>query len=115
MNDVTKSIVDAQRGGKNPEWVFPYQGRAIAKMNDSARKKARVRAATKWQEEMNEAAPKEFARVHDLKHYAVLGINGTGSVAGCGRQAYPSRIARCCSGTRTGALPRTIRHPILGT
>ncbi len=36
MNDVTKSIVDAQRGGKNPEWVFPYQGRAIAKMNDSA-------------------------------------------------------------------------------
>ena len=69
LNDVAKSVVDAQRG-KDADWVFPYQGRAIAKMNDSAWKKARVRAAKQWQEEMNETAPKEFARVrvHDLKH-----------------------------------------------
>ena len=44
LNDVAKSVVDAQRG-KNPVWVFPYKDRALAKMNDSDWKSARVRAA----------------------------------------------------------------------
>ncbi len=69
LNDVAKSVVDAQRGNDSA-WVFPYKDRALAKMNDSAWKNARVRAAKQWQAEMNEAAPEGFAhvRVHDLKH-----------------------------------------------
>ncbi len=69
LNDVAKSIVDAQRG-KDRVWVFPYRGRALAKMNDTAWKNARRRAAESWQKEMNETAPEGFRRirVHDLKH-----------------------------------------------
>lgn len=69
LNDVAKSIIDSQRG-KNSRWVFPYRGRAVGKMNDTAWKNARRRAAKQWQEEMNEPAPEDFARVrvHDLKH-----------------------------------------------
>jgi len=51
-------------------WVFPYKGRALAKMNDSGWKKARKRAARAWEEEMKEPAAEGFrrVRVHDLKH-----------------------------------------------
>lgn len=35
LNDVARSIVRKQRG-LDPEWVFPYEGRALHRMNDTA-------------------------------------------------------------------------------
>ena len=43
-NSVVKSIVGKQRG-ISKEWGFPYNGTERHRMNDSAWKKARVRAA----------------------------------------------------------------------
>ncbi|WP_236193570.1 tyrosine-type recombinase/integrase [Pseudomonas faucium] len=69
LNSVAKSIIEAQRGISR-EWVFPYNGTAMHRMNDSAWKKARVRAAKLWQEQHLRPAHPGFAsiRVHDLKH-----------------------------------------------
>nr|WP_238347532.1 MULTISPECIES: tyrosine-type recombinase/integrase [unclassified Pseudomonas] len=66
---VAKSIIERQRGVSN-EWVFPYNGTAMHRMNDSAWKKARVRAAKLWQEENLRPAHPGYAsiRIHDLKH-----------------------------------------------
>ncbi|NHC55376.1 site-specific integrase, partial [Pseudomonas sp. AU8050] len=50
LNSVARSIIEKQRG-ISKEWVFPYNGTAMHRMNDSAWKKARVRAAKLWQEE----------------------------------------------------------------
>lgn len=69
LNNVAKSIIDGQRGISR-EWVFPYNGTAMHRMNDSAWKKARMRAAKLWQEQHLRPAHPGFAsiRVHDLKH-----------------------------------------------
>ncbi len=69
LNSVAKSIIDGQRGISR-EWVFPYNGTGMHRMNDSAWKKARVRAAKLWQEQHLRPAHPGFAsiRVHDLKH-----------------------------------------------
>jgi len=69
LNDVAKSIIEGQRG-KDPMWVFPYRGRALCKMNDTAWKNARKRAGVAWQKEMKEPFPEGLrrVRVHDLKH-----------------------------------------------
>ncbi|VVO85195.1 tyrosine-type recombinase/integrase [Pseudomonas fluorescens] len=69
LNAVAKSVIDKQRG-LSKEWVFPYNGTALHHMNDSAWKKARVRAAKLWQEENLRPAHPGYAsiRVHDLKH-----------------------------------------------
>ncbi|MFF7108943.1 tyrosine-type recombinase/integrase [Pseudomonas sichuanensis] len=69
LNSVAKSIIEAQRGISR-EWVFPYNGTAMHRMNDSAWKKARMRAAKLWQEQHLRPAHPGFAsiRVHDLKH-----------------------------------------------
>jgi integrase len=69
LNGVAKSIIDMQRGISR-EWVFPYNGTGMHRMNDSAWKKARVRAAKLWQEQHLRPTHPGFAsiRVHDLKH-----------------------------------------------
>lgn len=69
LNSVARSIIDGQRGISR-EWVFPYNGTGMHRMNDSAWKKARVRAAKLWQEQHLRPAHPGFAsiRVHDLKH-----------------------------------------------
>lgn len=69
LNTVAKSIIEGQRGVSR-EWVFPYNGTGMHRMNDSAWKKARVRAAKLWQEQHLQPAHPGFAsiRVHDLKH-----------------------------------------------
>nr|WP_312158378.1 tyrosine-type recombinase/integrase [Pseudomonas juntendi] len=69
LNNVAKSIIERQRG-ISKEWVFPYNGTAMHRMNDSAWKKARVRAAKLWQEENLRPAHPGYAsiRIHDLKH-----------------------------------------------
>lgn len=55
LNDVAWSIVQAQRD-KHPIWVFPYRGRAIDKMNNTAWQTARRSVGL------------EMARIHDLRH-----------------------------------------------
>jgi integrase len=69
LNSVAKSIIDRQRG-ISKEWVFPYNGTAMHRMNDSAWKKARVRAAKLWQEKNLRPPHPGYAsiRIHDLKH-----------------------------------------------
>ena len=75
LNTVAVSVIAGQRG-LHPELVFPY-GKpdqsgptAVHRMNDSAWKKARARAADKWEKEHKTAAHPGFRsiRVHDLKH-----------------------------------------------
>ena len=69
LNGVAKSVIEKQRG-LSKEWVFPYDGTGMHRMNDSAWKKARVRAAKIWQEKYLRPALPGFAsiRIHDLKH-----------------------------------------------
>lgn len=69
LNSVARSIIEKQRGISR-EWVFPYNGTAMHRMNDSAWKKARGRAAKLWQEQHLRPAHPGFTsiRVHDLKH-----------------------------------------------
>jgi integrase len=69
LNNVAKSIIEKQRG-VSKEWVFPYNDSAMHRMNDSAWKKARVRAAKLWQEKnLRPAHPGYLSiRIHDLKH-----------------------------------------------
>ena len=75
LNSVAMSVIDEQRG-LHPDWVSPYgvsdrQGpTAVHRMSDSAWKKARVRAADKWEQIHKTSAHPGFRsiRVHDLKH-----------------------------------------------
>ncbi len=69
LNSVARSIIEKQRG-ISKEWGFPYNGTAMHRMNDSAWKKARVRAAKLWQKESLRPAHPGYAsiRIHDLKH-----------------------------------------------
>lgn len=69
LNDVARSVIRNQRG-QNEEWVFPYEGRPLHRMNDTAWRNARKRAAAKWQELHKRTPHPDFAklRVHDLKH-----------------------------------------------
>ena len=69
LNDVAKAIIEAQRG-LHKIWVFPYKGNRLVKMNSSAWKHSRVRAAATWKNEKREPAHPGFShlRVHDLTH-----------------------------------------------
>lgn len=91
LNSVAKSIIDKQRG-QSKDWVFPFNGNAMHRMNDSAWKKARVRAAKLWQEENLRPAHPGYAsiRVHDLKHTGrSKGLAGTQE-----RQHHQSLLGR---------------------
>lgn len=55
LNDAAWSIVQAQRR-KHPIWVFPYRGRTVNTMNNTAWQDARERARL------------TVVRVHDLRH-----------------------------------------------
>jgi integrase len=75
LNRVAKSVVDSVRG-QHATHVFvqtsPKTGDShpVTKMNNTAWKSARIRAADKWAERHEEEAPGGFkrVRVHDLKH-----------------------------------------------
>jgi len=69
LNDVAWSIVQAQRD-KDKVWVFPYRGKPVGKMNNTAWKNARKVAAAAWKGEFGLDAPRDFSRVrvHDLRH-----------------------------------------------
>lgn len=77
LNRIARSVIEAQRALRdaNPdaegaEFVFPYEGRAIHRMNDTAWDSACGRAAQKWKEKYGVNPDPLFAtlRVHDLKH-----------------------------------------------
>jgi integrase len=55
LNDIAWSIIEAQRG-KHPIWVFPYRGKSVATMNNTA-----------WQRTRGEAGLSRV-RIHDLRH-----------------------------------------------
>ncbi len=55
LNDIAWSIIQTQRG-RHAVWVFPYRGRRIARMNNSA-----------WQQARREVGLRNV-RVHDLRH-----------------------------------------------
>ncbi len=55
LNDAAWSIVEAQRG-KHAIWVFPYRGKAIGTMNNTAWQNARRSVGLR------------AARIHDLRH-----------------------------------------------
>ena len=55
LNDAAWSIVQAQRG-LHPIWVFPYRGRRVSTMNNTA-----------WQRARQEADLRAV-RIHDLRH-----------------------------------------------
>lgn len=69
LNRVALTVIEGQRG-QHPEWVFPYDGGALHRMNDSAWRKARKRSAEKWEKIHGQPAHEGFKqlRVHDLKH-----------------------------------------------
>lgn len=75
LNDVAKRVIDGQRG-LHPAWVFPYGQpddygpTPVHRMNDSAWKKARVRAAAKWEKAHGTPVHPGYRslRIHDLKH-----------------------------------------------
>lgn len=74
LNSVAKSIIDKQRS-LHPVYVFPYglsgkEPSCLHRMNDSAWKKARIRAADAWEKKHNKKASEGFRsiRIHDLKH-----------------------------------------------
>lgn len=75
LNEVARRVIDGQRG-MHASLVFPY-GKpdnsgptAVHRMNDSAWKKARVRAAEKWEKAHGTPAHPGYRslRIHDLKH-----------------------------------------------
>lgn len=74
LNRVARSVVESFRG-RHPTHVFVRsykrdETRPVTKMNNTAWKAARQRAAEVWQERHGESAPAGFrsVRVHDLKH-----------------------------------------------
>ena len=62
LNGVAKSVIEQQRG-QSKEWVFLYDGTRMHRMNDSAWKKARVRALKIWQEKYLRPALPGFASI----------------------------------------------------
>jgi integrase len=69
LNRTARAVVDVCRG-IHPEWVFTYQGHRILRVNNTAWKGARARAAETLEEETGRPAPDGYrrVRVHDLKH-----------------------------------------------
>ena len=65
LNDIAWSIVQTQRG-RHPIWVFPYQGRSIGKMNNSAWQRARLEVGLRG------------VRVHDLRHTFACRLRAAG-------------------------------------
>lgn len=69
LNRVARSVIEAQRG-KHSLYVFPIEGKAMHRMNNSAWDSATARAAAKLALEDGKFVNEEFyhLRVHDLKH-----------------------------------------------
>ena len=118
LNTVAKSVIDSVRG-QHRTHLFTYTPpprkakpgevvelpvpQPIAKMNTTAWKSARVRAADKWEKQHGEPAPDGFrrVRVHDLKHTFGRRLRAAGV-------SFEDR--QDCLATRAGGLRRTTRR-----
>src|ERR1035438_7410290 len=75
LNRVAKSVIERMRG-LHPVHVFVHarnkdgDPRPVTKINNTAWKAARERAADEWRQRHGDSAPEGFrhVRVHDLKH-----------------------------------------------
>jgi integrase len=79
LNRIARSIVEEQRG-KDRSWVFPYRGRRVTRMYNTAWKQARKEASEAYESELGTECPKGFrnVRVHDLKHTFGCRLRATG-------------------------------------
>jgi len=89
LNDAAWSIVQAQRG-LHPIWVFPYRGRRIDTMNNTA-----------WQNARRDAGLRSV-RVHDLRHTFACRLRAAG-VREEDRCALLGHAAHSMSGHYTSA------------
>jgi hypothetical protein len=113
LNRIARSVIDSVRG-MHPEYVFVHKPirlrshdreagvelKPIQRMNNTAWRNARERAANKWEEQTGQPAPMGFRRVRvdDMKH----AFGGGYALRVC-----RSKIVRTCSATRMGASQRT--------
>jgi integrase len=69
LNRIAKSVIEECRG-EHRELVFTHAGRSVDRINNSAWKAARRRAAGRYADELGRPCPAGFRsiRVHDLKH-----------------------------------------------
>lgn len=75
LNRIARSVIDSVRGA-HPEYVFVHLPKGeqelqpLARMNNTAWRNARERAANKWEVQTGQPAPTGFrrVRVHDMKH-----------------------------------------------
>lgn len=74
LNDVAKSVIESQRG-LHKSLVFPYNGHALHRMNDSAWRSARERAADRWEVEFGVKAHAGFRNVRIHPSSTVRGRN----------------------------------------
>jgi integrase len=65
LNDAAWSIIEEQRG-KHPVWVFPYRGKPVSTMNNTA-----------WQRARREA-DLSAVRIHDLRHTFACRLRAVG-------------------------------------
>jgi hypothetical protein len=92
LNGIAKSVVESVRG-LHPVYVFvrahnkDVEPKPVTKINNTAWKAARERAADHWQQQQGEPAPAGFRRIR-VHHLS------TPSAAGFARPACRSRIVR---------------------
>jgi integrase len=68
LNDTAWSVIQAQRG-RHPIWVFPYRGRRVSTMNNTAWRRARREADLR------------SVRIHDLRHTFACRLRAAGVTA----------------------------------
>lgn len=101
LNKVALSIINEQRG-QHPKWVFSYKDSALHRMNGSAWRKARVRAADKWEEINGMPAHPGFRSFEPP-------ISSTLLEGGCVQLMSPKKIGRRYLVTLTETSPRITR------
>ena len=81
LNDVAQSVIEAQRG-THSTYVFTYKGNRVNAVNQSAWRKARVRAAEKYPAALRTAPPAGFCDLHfhDLRHTVGRRLRAAGVV-----------------------------------
>jgi len=84
LNDVAWSVIQAQRG-QDPIWVFPYRGKPVGTMNNTA-----------WQRARKEVGLPRV-RIHDLRHTFACRLRAVG-VSMEDRQALLGHANRTMAG-----------------
>lgn len=103
LNSVARAVIEAQRGKQE---AFVFVSKKTAKLlrciNNNPYQSAR------------KAAGLQGCRVHDLKHYADVGISATLLRRASAPLVSPRKIAVPSSVTRCGLCPSSTRAPMSG-